>query len=232
MPRLQTSDSRNCCTSHLPDILRKYILPKQKSTKTIFSSLSSIAANRYWNIRWVFACANNCLNPLFYGIVGKRWHFPPQLQSVLSWYLPLAVSRETLKEYLLKRYLPGLSPPPYCWPKPSSSARESRRVPKRCLIIDLLLEVTTIQFSRVLQRCLRSTHQELGSLRQIWRTCSFTLTKKWDLSNRIHMEHTSNVTKNLRRSCGTLDWSHNVYILYTGSIALFYSYYCEINALF
>ena len=27
-----------------------------------------------WNVdaRWVFACANNCLNPLFYGIVGKR----------------------------------------------------------------------------------------------------------------------------------------------------------------
>ena len=118
------------------------------------------------------------------------------------------------KERPWKRYLPGPFPPPFCWPKPSSSATESWRVLKRCLIINLLLEVTTIQFSRVLQRCLRSTHQELGSLKQIWRTCSFTLTKKWDLSNRIHMEHTSTVIKNsslyLRRSWGTLDWSQKL----------------------
>ena len=55
----QTIDSRNFCQYKLQILNLK---TEEKAggfaTKT--------------NVRWVFACANNCLNPLFYGIVGKR----------------------------------------------------------------------------------------------------------------------------------------------------------------
>jgi len=33
---------------------------------------AEVADFRLQKLLWVFACANNCLNPLFYGIVGKR----------------------------------------------------------------------------------------------------------------------------------------------------------------
>ena len=58
----QTIDSRNCCQYKLQ------ILTFKNIGQRIFKRFFQMGV-----FRWVFACANNCLNPLFYGIVGKRW---------------------------------------------------------------------------------------------------------------------------------------------------------------
>ena len=53
------------CRTHLYQIVKCNTMRKLRKLDDVMDK---------WNVdaRWVFACANNCLNPLFYGIVGKR----------------------------------------------------------------------------------------------------------------------------------------------------------------
>ena len=60
----QTIDSRNFCQYKLQILNLKTEEKAGGFAKDFFQMVV---------FRWVFACANNCLNPLFYGIVGKRW---------------------------------------------------------------------------------------------------------------------------------------------------------------